>query len=196
MAEPLTLETLAARTGIEARTLRSWVAEGLLAPPLNGGRGARYPAANLDRALAIRALKEGHGLSLVAIGRHLLMASDEQIRAWAGEAPAASVPPGSARDDLRAIGARAVPPPAPRAGMAPRLPGTTGAGQVEQLVLALERLLGAPAQRRAGGTVWTRIAVTADLELSVRGDLSPPKRRLFEQLADQMRAILTGGLTP
>ncbi|MFD1807566.1 MerR family transcriptional regulator [Gemmobacter lanyuensis] len=36
----LTLEELSQRTAIEPRTLRSWVSEGLLAPPLKAGRGA------------------------------------------------------------------------------------------------------------------------------------------------------------
>ena len=46
--------------------------------------------------------------------------------------------------------------------------------------------------RRARGTIWTRISVTPDLEISVRGDLDPIERDIFEQLADQLRAILTG----
>ena len=63
---------------------------------------------------------------------------------------------------------------------------------IERLILQLENVLEAPAPRRSRGTVWTRISVTPDLELSVRGDLEPRERVLFEQLADQFRAILTG----
>jgi hypothetical protein len=64
---------------------------------------------------------------------------------------------------------------------------------IERLILQLEKVLEAPAPRRARGALWTRISVTPDLELSVRGALEPRERILFEQLADQFRAILMGG---
>lgn len=64
---------------------------------------------------------------------------------------------------------------------------------IERLILQLEQVLETPAPRRSRGAAWTRISVTPDLELSVRGDLEPRERVLFEQLADQFRAILTGG---
>ena len=63
---------------------------------------------------------------------------------------------------------------------------------LEQLIFQLEKVLEAPAPRRSRGAIWTRISVTPDLELSVRGELEPRERVLFEQLADQFRAILTG----
>ncbi|MFQ3665103.1 MAG: helix-turn-helix domain-containing protein [Sphingomonadaceae bacterium] len=210
-AEELTLEELAERTGIEPRTLRSWVAEGLLAPPSRGGRGATYPASNVARALAVRALKEGHGLTLADIGRRFLLASDEQIRLWAaGAAPPAE---GSAREYLRRIRQVEKPPADPRDMPDPLAPSaafsrsgppfetfpphktpalSADRGRIEELILLLRRLLAGPAPRRSRGEIWTRIAVTADLELAVRGDLLPSERLLFEQLADQLRALLTG----
>lgn len=225
--QDLTLEELSERTGVEARTLRSWVSEGLLAPPFKPGRGARYPASNADRALAIRSLKDMHGLSLAEIGRRFLMASDEQIREWAASTVQTSARPGSAREYLNKLRGRAAaaeaarPEPtrfvaksmvapadvdaaaeqlAPiyerrRVTAAPAASTTSSATdrtRIEQLILALEGLLATPAPRRATSTTWTRISVTADLELSVRGDLDPAQRLLFEQLADQLRALLTG----
>lgn len=215
-----TLEELSERTGVEARTLRSWVSEGLLSPPFKAGRGARYPASNADRALAVRALKDVHGLSLSEIGRRFMMATEDQIREWALEAGATSAPRGSARDYLSRIQARSSKPlPAPRstdihpksAFMAePQFeppaasflrkphPGlnseerTADLANIERLILQLEKVLETPAPRRSRGSIWTRISVTPDLELSVRGDLEPRERILFEQLADQFRAILTG----
>jgi hypothetical protein len=73
---------------------------------LKPGRGARYPARNADRALAVRALQDLHGLSLSEIGRRFLMATEDQIRAWALEAGATSARVGSAREYLRRIQAR------------------------------------------------------------------------------------------
>ena len=223
----LTLEELSERTGVEARTLRSWVSEGLLAPPFKPGRGARYPAGNADRALAVRALKDVYSLSLSEIGRRFMMASDEQIREWALEAGPVARGASSARDYLRSIGQRSVRPfmssasePAdeaqaslqapsyePRSAMrsfahrsqresagAPSIPKADLAS-IEKLIFQLERVLGAPAPRRSRGAIWTRIGITPDLEISVRGELDPRERVLFEQLADQLRAILTGRST-
>ena len=221
--DELKLEELSKRTGVEPRTLRSWVSEGLLAPPFRPGRGARYPAANADRALAVRALKELHGLSLAEIGHRFMMATDDQIREWALEAGPTSVPRGSAREYLSRIRARSAspepaqpamdislegmpspalegPPPGTRSDRTPsrsRRATRMEASQaepasIERLILQLEEVLDAPAPRRSRGTVWTRISVTPDLEISVRGDLDPRERLLFEQLADQFRAILTG----
>jgi DNA-binding transcriptional MerR regulator len=220
--DELTLEELSERTGVEARTLRSWVSEGLLAPPFKPGRGARYPASNADRALAVRALKDVHGLSFAEIGRRLMMASEEQIRAWALEAGAVTTGRGSARDYLRSIRereqqrqARSQPADMPlgtapqasrqspssstssahaRYAYSPRLPERARAdlASIEKLIFLLGHLLEAPAPRRSRGAIWTRIAITPDLEISVRGELEPRERALFEQLADQIRAILIG----
>ncbi|MGY6551701.1 MAG: helix-turn-helix domain-containing protein [Erythrobacter sp.] len=225
MDEPeLTLEELSERTGVEARTLRSWVSEGLLAPPFKPGRGARYPASNADRALAVRALKDVHGLPFSEIGRRFMMASDEQIREWALEAGPITGGAGSARDYLRSIKERRAQPRRPErsdpddllnasahapsmeriASQSPfaqsRFEDTarrsgiakTDLASIEKLIIQLERVLGSPAPRRSRGAIWTRIGITPDLEISVRGELDPRDRVLFEQLADQLRAILTG----
>lgn len=215
-----TLEELSERTGVEARTLRSWVSEGLLSPPFKAGRGARYPGSNADRALAVRALKDVHGLSLSEIGRRFMMATEDQIREWALEAGPTSAPRGSARDYLSRIQTRSskplpeqrstdihprssfmaepqFEPPAASFLRKPHLglnsdERTADLANIERLILQLEKVLETPAPRRSRGSIWTRISVTPDLELSVRGDLDPRERILFEQLADQFRAILTG----
>lgn len=217
----LTLEELSERTGVEARTLRSWVAEGLLSPPFKPGRGARYPASNADRALAIRALKDQHGLSLSEIGRRFMMATEEQIREWALEAGPTVTPKGAAREYLSKIRARSdleefrpqafMKKPVSDSAYEPSAPLSirrepsffsraqevdrkqTDLASIERLILQLQEVLEAPAPRRSRGAIWTRISVTPDLELSLRGDLEPRERILFEQLADHFRAILTGG---
>ena len=220
--DELTLEDLSERSGIEPRTLRSWVSEGLLFPPFKAGRGATYPASNADRALAVRALKDVHGLSLAEIRRRFMMATEEEICGWALEAGTTAAAPGSARDYLRRIQARRmsavsseqpgflprhntpseertmpsaeVPLAEPMLSAHPVHSGrrTADLTGIERLILKLEEVLGAPAPRRSRGNIWTRIPVTRDLELSVRGELQPRDRVLFEQLADQIRAILTG----
>ena len=218
-----TLEELSERTGIEPRTLRSWVSEGLLSPPFKPGRGARYPASNAVRALAVRVLKDLYGFSLSEIGRRFLLATEDQIREWALEAGPTAAPPGSARDYLsriRAQGGAEEPEQRPKDiprkalslqdlehstpesdfrkpsmrsfAMAHSEERQADLANIERLILQLESVLKAPAPRRSRGILWTRIPITPDLELSVRGDLEPRERILFEQLADKFRAILTG----
>lgn len=221
--DELTLEELSERTGVESRTLRSWVSEGLLAPPLKQGRGATYPASNADRALAVRALKDLHGLTLSEIGRRFIMATEEEIREWALEAGPSATARGSARDYLSKIKRGVAKGNTPKLLMKRRIADDSAMASVdpvldqeysmrriparlsklpkdrqadlasiERLILQLEKVLEVPAPRRSRGTIWTRISVTPDLEISVRGDLSPRERVLFEQLADQFRAVLTG----
>ena len=203
MNDPITLEEMSNRSGVELRTLRSWISEGLLSPPFRPGRGARYPASNADRALAVRALKDIHGLSLAEIGRRFMVAGEEQISACALEAGVTAAPPGSAREYLREVRARNAPSAEAAFGGALGEPGMPAAPPedrggdlvgVERLILRLEEVLGTFAPRRSRGTAWTRIAITRDLELSVRGYLEPHERVLFERLADQFRAILNGGI--
>ena len=213
----LTLEELSERSGVEPRTLRSWISEGLLSPPFKAGRGATYPATNANRALAVRALKNNHGLSLAEIRRRFMMAKEEQIAEWVLEAGEAAVAPGSARDYIRKVRAREragearVPPRRHSStthaysSIPPDPPAVKGGGDatrrgnraknlavLEQLILQLEGILPTQAPRRSRGATWTRIAITPDLEISIRGDLEPRERVLFELLADQLRAFLSG----
>ncbi len=68
-------------SGIEPRTIRSYIYQGLLRGPETVGRNARYSRHHLDRLRAIRALREGERLSLNEIRQHFLALSDEEIAA-------------------------------------------------------------------------------------------------------------------
>lgn len=216
---PLTLYELSERTGVEPRTLRSWVADGLLVAPDKSGRGATYPGINLYRAQVVKAWKGYKSMS--EISRLFLTASDDQIRDWAaGRRPEEREDRGSALDYLAKITPRAgisakgrptsgsrdyLPsdqsqPPSPQPG---RFGSTTDRGlfsedslgdltALERLVLQLEQFLNGSFQKRVRGETWTRMAVTRDLELSVRGNLDPDELAQFERLAGQLRTILTG----
>jgi len=219
MENGLTLEELSKQTGVEQRTLRSWVSEGLLAPPLKAGRGAKYPNDNADRVLAIRVLKDIHGLSLAEIGKRFMFANPDEIRSWAREAVGTHSRTGSVRDYLNkvrspgSVAERSIPREKPpvfsssarrQSSRSEYGEGTPllqesekqQLGNVERLIHQLAGLLNLPAPRRSRGISWVRISVTADLEISVRGDFKPHERVLFEQLADQLRAILMGRINP
>ncbi len=207
---PLTLYELSERTGVESRTLRSWVSDGLLVAPDKSGRGATYPEINLYRALVVKALKGRKSMS--EISRLFLTASDEQIREWAaGRRPEDRDDRGSALDYLSRINARSgaaakasLPLPDRQASRGegsqwqgvdrgPLLDRTSGElTALERLVLQLDQFLNGSFLRRVRGETWTRLAVTRDLELSVRGNLEPDEIEQFERLAGQLRAILTG----
>jgi DNA-binding transcriptional MerR regulator len=69
-AEDLTVDELAARTGMTVRTVRFYVAEGLLPVPARRGRVAYYGPQHRMRLELIRELQD-HGYTLAAIERVL-----------------------------------------------------------------------------------------------------------------------------
>jgi len=99
MPDELSLAELAAASGLQPRTIRSWVAQKLLPSPLNRGPMARYPAETLERLLAIRAMREILRRPLAEIRQELLVASPDALHELADKAKGLSpepVEPGSA----------------------------------------------------------------------------------------------------
>ena len=62
MSPEQTLAELAEATGLQRRTIRSWVAQGLIPGPLSRGPAARYPAEVLERIMAIRSMRDRLGM--------------------------------------------------------------------------------------------------------------------------------------
>jgi DNA-binding transcriptional MerR regulator len=206
MIAKLTLSDLAAASGLQPRTIRSWVTQGLIPGPLNRGPAARYSADTLQRLLAIRAMRDLLGMSLSAIRQELLVATPEQIAGYAAKAaelapeisempPLAEAPTsGVALDYLRDLRAKAVTPPS--AKLIPQPPGPVSRPAPGSGFEALEVRLGAgratPAARKARAEEWLRIPVTPDVELHVRGRLDAETRARIERCADLVRDILLG----
>ena len=69
-SEALTLADLSTATGIPSRTIRFYIAQGLLDGPDTAGRTARYATRHLERLQAIQAAKQ-QGLTLGEIRRRL-----------------------------------------------------------------------------------------------------------------------------
>lgn len=207
--EHYTLEELSAKTGIEPRTIRSYIQQGLVRGPEARGRKAYYVEHHLRRLRAIKLLKDLYGLQLREIRRLLLSHGDADIDVeqlaqgtQAGEDEASG---SSALDYIRAVKAlgpdeprapeptihSAAPPPASSAA-----PGGQGGGSsaLPPLLKALEQGLGGPPTvRRSRGESWVHIPVTPDVYLAVRQDLGVAELARFEQLADYIRQYLTGG---
>lgn len=225
----LTLAELSERSGVEIRTLRSWIAQGVVPGAENAGRNARYSRAALTRARAARAMREIYGMSLPDIRKDLLIADEAKIEAFAalaGSAPGAAgagpapgpapspSPPArtSAADYLRNLKSaglfgdgRASPAARPATGVTVHAfapppsaqPNPASGSRLARLAEALEQIAGArPSRRKAKGEVRLHIPITPDLELTVRGDHSPEEIARYEQVADLLRAILTGGSEP
>ena len=77
-----TASDLASRAGISERTVRYYVAEGLLPAPDGRGRGAHYGAAHLTRLKLIRAIQQA-GNDLETIGEYLSELADDDAKAEA-----------------------------------------------------------------------------------------------------------------
>jgi DNA-binding transcriptional MerR regulator len=84
----LTLAEISERSGVEIRTLRSWMAQGVIPGAETVGRNARYPQSALTRALAARAMREIYGMPLSEIRQDLLTADEARIEAYAAMAGA------------------------------------------------------------------------------------------------------------
>jgi DNA-binding transcriptional MerR regulator len=63
---PYGIDDLAALGGVSRRTVRYYIQEGLLPPPLGVGRGRHYDRSHLERLLEVRAMQDA-GASLDAI---------------------------------------------------------------------------------------------------------------------------------
>jgi DNA-binding transcriptional MerR regulator len=68
MDEYLTLAELAEAAGVPARTIRFYIARGLVEGPVKAGRGAAYTAAHLARLERVKSL-QAEGRMLSEIGR-------------------------------------------------------------------------------------------------------------------------------
>jgi DNA-binding transcriptional MerR regulator len=78
-AERLTLGELTTAADVSVRTVRYYIAEGLLPPPEGSGPGSSYTQGHLGRLRLIQRFKEAY-LPLKEIRRRLAGLSDEEVR--------------------------------------------------------------------------------------------------------------------
>ncbi|MDP9366568.1 MAG: MerR family transcriptional regulator, partial [Chloroflexota bacterium] len=74
----LGLKELTEAAGVSVRTVRYYIAEGLLPPPAGAGPGSHYTAAHLDRLRLIARLKAAY-LPLKEIRRRLAGQDDAEV---------------------------------------------------------------------------------------------------------------------
>jgi DNA-binding transcriptional MerR regulator len=188
------LSELADLTGIEARTIRSYIERGLLAGAQARGRGATYSAEQLSRLQVIQSLRRARPtIALSEIRILLQQLTPEQIGSLAGGSISAvvrAVDQSMQPDDFDSHEA-----PSDDNGEVPRTIdwewSATKLTGAERLVCLLREVSGftspAPASKMEG---WQRIAVTPDIELSVRAEFDADQLAAFRNLADLLRHLL------
>ncbi len=208
MDEQFTLEELAQKTGIEARTIRNYIQRGLLRGPEALGRKAFYVSYHLRRLEAIKLLKEFYGLQLREI-RQVLLSQGEgdfdpakmDLKPVARDDAGAPREQDTALDFIRSVKQQCWTPdtlnqrrwmPDPGSSPAPEM--EREAVPLEQLLRALRNALGDRTTRRATrGEPWMHMEVTPDITLMARGKYTTEELAILEQVADCMRQILLGG---
>jgi DNA-binding transcriptional MerR regulator len=191
------LNDLADLTGIEARTIRSYIERGLLPSAQTRGRGASYSAEHLARLQVIQALRRARpNIALNDIRILLQQLKPEQIHRLAGGSISAAV--GAIDGFAQPDGSDVVETAADDEGAVDWSQTAKKLTGAERLVRLLNEVSGfrspAAASKMEG---WQRIAVTPDIELSVRAEFDADQLAAFRELADLLRHLLqhTGALT-
>jgi DNA-binding transcriptional MerR regulator len=210
-AEGLTLQELAAQTGVEPRTIRSYVEKGVILGPESFGRGARYPRETLDRLKVLQLLRDAN--------RSLTLDQIRVLLNSIGPSPLREVAEGTVRIgaviDTDAAGTSPLPKTAAMdylhglrrsqsqspASVSPllyhRAAPPTDDDQLpilENAARALAELTGTTSSSRsARGESWYRISLTPDIELSVRGEFGTEQLAQLHRIGDSLRTLLTKG---
>jgi DNA-binding transcriptional MerR regulator len=176
-----TISDLADLADVTSRTIRYYVAQGLLPSPLGAGPGARYDEDHLRRLRLIRRLQAEH-LPLSEIRKRLEAMTPDDIESVVASAPASAMDSAldyldhllvdrSAQEAQPAVLLRSV---APAQAWEPRPPS---AAPVEPSQ-TIER------------SQWDRIQLDPDVELHVRRPLSRIQNKRVERLVELARQIL------
>lgn len=168
-----TLDELSTAAGVTPRTVRYYIAEGLLPPAVSVGRNSSYGQEHMDKLLAIGTLKEMY-LPLKEIRRRLNTLTLEQLRDPAQLA--AQVAPSAPEPRFSTQSALAAEPEDSAADYlqrhAPRSPQPMRAPAPAPAI----------APRRSVDT-WERFPVTRDAEILIRSDR-------VERMGANLRQIL------
>lgn len=161
--QTFTLAALSERAGVTPRTVRYYIAQGLLPAPGSGSR-ARYDGRHIGRLQLVRELQRQH-LPLAEIRARLETLDDEQVDQLLTQARRPAPPPGSAVDYIR----RVLEPEATyRRPSQPEDPSATTRSQ------------------------WERLSLSPDIELHIRRPSSRHQNRQVERLVAFARQLLEG----
>lgn len=191
-----TLAELADASGVPVRTLRYYVAQGILPPPGRQGRLTRYPAATLRRLRLVKRFRVAN-LPLAEIRERLAAMSDEDVAAALaprGVAEQLELRAGVTRPPVYRVGppagVRAIAEPAPAWDL---LADTDEHALLDGIqIQPSPRLLGRmPAGPQPGSrSQWERIFLEPGVELHVQRPLSRLAARRVERLVTHARELL------
>ena len=200
------LPELARAAAVSPRTVRYYIAEGLLPPPRLAGPTTAYGPGHLDRLRLIGRLKAAY-LPLKEIRRRLAGLGDDEVRALLAEETGPTAPIADESDDAatyleRVLGPRSAPGAAHRAGFERREPpplrmemaplsepeerpptGHTG------MLLGAVRFAESPAPPQSESGAWRRIALGDDAELLIREEAYRRRRDRVEWLVRWARRV-------
>jgi len=183
---------LADLAGVTPRTIRYYLAQGLLPSSGQTGPGARYAESHLARLRVIRGLQAEH-LPLAEIRRRLDGLDDDQVVALAQR----DVPPpsGSALEYVRAV-LRGTSAPAPdqlrRTTSAPVQAPDGSSGPDPIAPTSAERLGESHHSTAKPGdrSQWERIVLAPDVELHIRRPSSRTQNKRVDRLVTIARELL------
>jgi DNA-binding transcriptional MerR regulator len=188
------LTELADLAGVTPRTVRYYLAQGLLPGVGQTGPGSKYDDGHLARLRLIKRLQAEH-LPLAQIRRQLDGLSDEQILEFAGD-PVPPQPIDSALEYVRTI----LGGPVRGAGAPARLlrsPASAATPAVDLAREGTEPYRPAPPPMSSAPTVppversqWERIALAPDIELHIRRPLSRAQNKGIDRLVTIARELL------
>lgn len=208
----LSLTELTEAAGVSARTVRYYVAEGLLAPPVAAGAKSFYARGHLDRLRLIAQFKASY-LPLKEIRRRIAALDDAGVRAQLAARPlAARESGGEARDSAAAYVDRLLKPsartPAASPSMAAPSPGSTpmsadsfhyrasmapyataGGASSELIPPTMEDFEPSVAPIINDQGAWRRVSLGDDAELLIREEAYRRKRDRVEWLVTWARKV-------
>jgi DNA-binding transcriptional MerR regulator len=219
-AEPLlTIDELATRAGVPVRTVRFYIAEGLLPGASTRGKGASYTQEHLDRLQLIRLLVARH-LPLVEVRELVTRLPPDEVRdviqeeqERTEEVAAQASKPTSPKDYLSALldQARGYPSQGIATGGVPGSRGAVSAPRPQQQPKKEDQPLQAsapplPARQppdlraplptapltrwREPALPWHRWELASGIELQVRADVAQAEQEVIERVLDAIRAVL------
>ncbi len=168
----LPIEELETRTGMPARTIRFYIAEGLLPGPGTRGKGALYGDDHLQRLLLIRQLTEQR-LPLAEVRRRLIDLSPSDVRDLLQEQQALSM-------ELRLADQR----PSPKEYIGALL---AQARQGTRSIPAPVKPVPTSQDSATQESAWTRWELAPGLELHIRSDMERHYRDLLMRLIEAVR---------
>jgi len=201
---PYSIADLARLTGVTPRTVRYYVAQGLLPGPEASGRGARYDEGHLARLQLTRRLQRQH-LPLAEIRARLGTMTDDEIATLASRDPEPAPPSTSALDYIRTVlGPPATSREAQTPTLAPPPPGPRYfAEPTAAPILEPDASVAAPSPAPAATqqpeppslerSQWERLSLGPNVELHIRRPLSRHEQRRVDRLITIARQVLKEG---